>query len=57
MEEIFARSVENAQKAWNSIELDDSFINLGSGMALETAQSFENTVKELNLGPYGEQAG
>lgn len=57
MEEIFARSVENAQKAWDSIELDDSFIGLGSGMALETAEAFENTVKELNLGPYGEQAG
>ena len=44
-------------KAWDSIELPEGIGEWGENLSLEAAQSLENTISELNLGPMGEAAG
>ena len=56
MIDAFTAELNNIDEAWNSIELPDNLNGL-EGMSLKTAQAFENSLKEMNLGPAGEVAG
>ena len=56
MIEAFTKELNNIDEAWDSIELPSELKGLDN-MSLKTAQAFENTIKDLNLGPAGEKAG
>lgn len=57
MAAAFQEEYNNAMKAWDSIELPEGIGEWGENLSLEAAQSLENTISELNLGPMGEAAG
>lgn len=57
MAEAFQEEYNNAMKAWDSITLPEGIGEWGENLSLEAAQSLENTISELNLGPMGEAAG
>ena len=57
MAAAFQEEYNNAMKAWDSIELPEGIGEWGKNLSLEAAQSLENTISELNLGPMGEAAG
>ena len=57
--EAFTSEIARVQNAWDGIDLDvmEKFgldPKIIGNMSLETAQAFENTIKNLNLGPAGE---
>ena len=57
MAEAFQEEYNNTMKAWDSIKLPDGIGEWEESLSLEAAQSLENTISELNLGPMGEAAG
>ena len=57
MAAAFQEEYNNTMKAWDSIELPEGIGEWGESLSLEAAQSLENTISELNLGPMGETAG
>lgn len=57
MAAAFQEEYNNTMKAWDSIELPEGIGEWGENLSLEAAQSLENTISELNLGPMGEAAG
>lgn len=57
MAAAFQEEYNNTMKAWDSIELPGGIGEWGENLSLEAAQSLENTISELNLGPMGEAAG
>lgn len=57
MAAAFQEEYNNVMKAWDSIELPEGIEEWGENLSLKAAQSLENTISELNLGPMGEAAG
>ena len=55
MAEAFEKEFNSSLEAWESITIPPAFEALGTDMSLKTAQALENTFKEINLGPGGEQ--
>ena len=55
MAEAFKTEFNASLEAWDSITIPSAFESLGTDMSLKTAQALENTFKEINLGPGGEQ--
>ena len=55
MAEAFEKEFNSSLEAWESITIPPAFKALGTDMSLKTAQALENTFKEINLGPGGEQ--
>ena len=57
MAQAFQEEYNNTMKAWDSIALPQGIGEWGKNLSLEAAQSLENTISNLNLGPMGEAAG
>lgn len=58
MKEAFVEEFNSTSGAWKDIEIPDNLLSsVADDMSLKTAQSLENTIKELNIGPAGEKAG
>lgn len=56
MIKAFATKLSDADEAWNDIEVPDNF-KFADDMSLGTAKALESQIKQMNLGPLGEQAG
>lgn len=57
MAAAFQEEYNNTMRAWDSIALPSGIGEWGENLSLEAAQSLENTISKLNLGPMGEAAG
>ena len=58
MKEAFVKEFNSTSGSWEDIEIPDNLLSsVADDMSLKTAQSLENTIKELNIGPAGEKAG
>ena len=58
MKEAFVEEFNSTSGSWEDIEIQDNLLSsVADDMSLKTAQSLENTIKELNFGPTGEKAG
>ena len=58
MKEAFVEEFNSTSGSWEDIKIpDDLLSSVADDMSLKTAQSLENTIKELNIGPAGEKAG
>ena len=58
MKEAFVEEFNSTSGAWEDIEIPDNLLSsVADDMSLKTAQSLENTIKELNIGPAGEKVG
>ena len=58
MKEAFVEEFNSTSGSWEDIEIPDNLLSsVADDMSLKTAQSLENTIKELNIGPAGEKAG
>ena len=56
MMQAFAKQMVSAQEAWKNIKIPAEF-EFSKNMTLEAAKALESQIKEINLGPLGEQAG
>lgn len=58
MKEAFVEEFNSTSGSWEDIKIPDNLLSsVADDMSLKTAQSLENTIKELNIGPAGEKAG
>lgn len=58
MKEAFVEEFNSTSGSWGDIKIPDNLLSsVADDMSLKTAQSLENTIKELNIGPAGEKAG
>lgn len=57
MVKAFQEQYNAAMKAWGSIDLPDGLEDWSDNLSLSAAQSLENTISNLKLGPMGETAG
>ena len=53
----FSSGLTNIDKAWNDIDFNGMSEEISKNVKISTAQSLENTVKLMNAGQLGEEAG
>ena len=56
MMDAFAKQLNNADIAWDSIKIPDNF-KFAEDMSLGTAKALESQMKKIELGPLGEASG
>jgi hypothetical protein len=56
MIEAYNKAIEDAQKAWDALDLSDVEIIGIDKISLQTGQALQKTFEKIELGPYGEKA-